>query len=255
MWFNHEIEIFAAFRFISYLINKKTADNSIDLESLQQETILKLIEATQRETLQSEENGNHESPRLSEQITYNAILKAYTQRIFENLFFDMNQNVTFRKKTGKERDKSAGDTETKTVQLTHLTSTVHEGGKVKEIYDVLPTSLMSPEEEVICDDNSNKFIRILMLMLNEVKDNKKRLLFAAFFSAGFRTNGMSQKQLGEQYGFNGSVAITLISRFVAALKRRIESDGLALEFFEIEKNELYIYFLSHQDKKVRSNAY
>ena len=89
-------------------------------------------------------------------------------------------------------------------------------------------------------------------MLNEVKDKKKRLLFSAFFSTGFRSNGMSQKELGEQYGFDGNVAITLISRFVAALKMRIQTAGLALEFFETESNELDIYFLSHQDKKVRS---
>jgi len=156
MWFNHEIEVFEAFRYINYLINKKTSDSSLDLENLQQETILKLIEATQRESRQLIKSDNNETPRLSEQRTYNAILKVYTQRIFESVFFDMNKNVTFRKKTGKELDKNVSDKDVKTIQLTYLTSTSHESDKAKEIYEVLPTSVMSPEEQSICDDNSSK---------------------------------------------------------------------------------------------------
>ena len=158
MWFHQKESVQEAYRFIKFLTKKKSiSDHRIDTEALIQETLLKVIKATQRElTL---DNNAISEDRLSIQNEFNHLLKAYTYRAFECAYLDMSNNVTFRRKSPSELADSLD--ETNSIQLTH----VYDGQSSEHssnVIEMMPTSQLTPHQGIQIDKSANKFINLLL---------------------------------------------------------------------------------------------
>lgn len=245
MWFSKKDSVEEAYRYIKYLTKKKSiSDHRIDTEALIQETLLKVIKATQSEITSDKERPA--AQRLSAQTDFNHLLKAYTYRSFESVFLDMSANVTFRRKSSSEQTHSRD--QINSVQLIHVYEHTHGPEKVTNIYEMLPSKQPKPEQAAAIDKNATLFINLLLETIGQEPDNKKRALFYDFFSLSYRKTGHTQKQLGELHGFQGNTAITHISRFVNKLAQRVEASELSLELSSSQLAELDIYFLNHSNK-------
>ncbi|TMO65411.1 hypothetical protein CWC18_04930 [Pseudoalteromonas aurantia] len=241
MWFHQKESVQEAYRFIKFLTKKKSiSDHRIDTEAIIQETLLKVIKATQRElTL---DNNAISEDKLSIQNEFNHLLKAYTYRAFECAYLDMSNNVTFRKKSPSELANSLDDTNS--IQLTH----VYDGQSSEHsnnVIEMMPASQLTPHQGIQIDKSANKFINLLLETIGQEKDQRKQALFIDFFSLSFRQSGQTQKQLGQLHGFQGNTAITHISRFVNKLSHRVKESELDLE---LNSSNLDIYFLNHSNK-------
>jgi hypothetical protein len=241
MWFQQKKSVQEAYRFIKFLTKKKSiSDHRIDTEALIQETLLKVIKATQRE-LTFDNNIINEN-RLSIQNEFNYILKAYTYRAFESAYLDMSNNVTFRRKSPSEAAHSSD--ETNSVQLIHIYED-QNSEQSSNIFEMVPTSQFSPHQDTQIDKNANQFINLLLETIGQEKDKRKQALFLDFFSLSFRQSGQTQKQLGQLHGFQGNTAITHISRFVNKLSHRVKESELDLELIS---SNLDIYFINNCNK-------
>jgi len=244
MWFHQKKSVQEAYRFIKFLTNKKSiSDHRIDTEALIQETLLKVIKATQREL--ALDNSKVCEDRLSIQKEFNHLLKAYTYRAFECVYLDMSNNVTFRRKSPSEIASSSD--ENSSVQLIHVYDS-HNSEHASNIFEMLPTPNATPLQRTKVDKNASQFINLLLETIGQEKDQRKQALFFDFFSLSFRQSGQTQKQLGQSHGFQGNTAITHISRFVNKLSHRVKESELDLELHSSNLANLDIYFLNHSNK-------
>ncbi|KAF7773751.1 hypothetical protein PCIT_a0067 [Pseudoalteromonas citrea] len=244
MWFHKKDSVQEAYRFIKFLTKKKSiSDHRIDTESLIQETLLKVIKATQRELTLDTNTASED--RLSIQNEFNHLLKAYTYRAFECVYLDMCNNVTFRRKSPGELANSSD--ENSSVQLVHVYDS-HNTEHSSNIFEMLPTPQATPLQGTRIDKNASQFINLLLETIGQEKDQRKQALFFDFFSLSFRQSGQTQKQLGQLHGFQGNIAITHISRFVNKLSHRVKESELDLELHSSNLASLDIYFLNHSNK-------
>ncbi|MDK1289347.1 hypothetical protein [Pseudoalteromonas umbrosa] len=247
MWFDNKQAVQEAYKFIKFLLRKKSiTDHRIDTEALVQETLLKVIKATKQESnhsLESEKN----TQKLNAQSDFNHVLKAYTYRAFESVYLDMGSNVTYRKKSASEQAKAPE--EARSVQIIHLYESNNcSDGSSSNIYELMPSDQPSPDQITKMDKNARLFINLLLETIAQEEDKQKQALFYDFFSLSFRQNALTQKQLGERHGFKGNAAITYISRFVSKLSKRVEESGLSLEIGSNPQVDFDIYFLTHSNK-------
>ncbi|KID58476.1 hypothetical protein JF50_07415 [Pseudoalteromonas luteoviolacea] len=247
MWFDNKQAVQEAYKFIKFLLRKKSiTDHRIDTEALVQETLLKVIKATKQETSDNLESEK-ETQKLNAQNDFNHVLKAYTYKAFESVYLDMGSNVTYRRKSASEQAKAPD--EGRSVQIVHLyESNSASEGAPSNIYELMPSDQPSPDQVTKMDKNARLFINLLLETIAQEEDKQKQALFYDFFSLSFRQNTLTQKQLGERHGFKGNAAITYISRFVNKLSKRVEESGLNLEIGNNPQTDFDIYFLTHSNK-------
>ncbi|ESP91192.1 MULTISPECIES: hypothetical protein [Pseudoalteromonas] len=246
MWFDNKQAVQEAYKFIKFLLRKKSiTDHRIDTEALIQETLLKVIKATKQEA-SNEIEPDKDTQKLNAQTDFNHVLKAYTYKAFESVYLDMGSNVTYRRKSASEQAKSPD--EGRSVQIVHLYESNNSSDGSNNIYELMPSDQPSPDQVAKMDRNARLFINLLLETIAQEEDKQKQALFYDFFTLSFRQNALTQKQLGERHGFKGNAAITYISRFVNKLSKRVEESGLSLEIGNNPQTDFDIYFLTHSNK-------